>query len=261
MSIPKRIHYCWYGHQKIPSLLKKCIESWEEYLPDYEFILWNETNSDFDCEYVKRAYEEKRWAFVSDYMRLKVIYEYGGFYLDTDMFLINDLDPFLKDSCFFVAEHSKSIGAGIFGAEADHNFIKLCLDRYREPFEKFIGIPYLLNRVFQANYKVFTGYSESIIFRDLKIYEPSYYYALPYKNLYDIHKFRDYLVSNSRGVHLWYGSWHSYSELVLFRRKEYLKGWKALKKKLRKRSNWRASYLFKVIRAFKDGLTTPNAFK
>src|SRR5690606_8141901 len=98
--LPKKIHYCWFGKKPIPKILKYCIDSWKTQLPDYQFFLWNEGNTAFDCEFINKAYDDKNWAFVSDYVRLKVVYEYGGIYLDTDMLLLKSLDNFLDNECF-----------------------------------------------------------------------------------------------------------------------------------------------------------------
>ena len=74
--IPKNIHYCWFGGKKLPDLANKCINSWKKYLPDYEIIEWNESNFDVEsCDYVKEAYKSKKWAFVSDYARFKILYD------------------------------------------------------------------------------------------------------------------------------------------------------------------------------------------
>ena len=86
--IPKIIHYCWFGGSTKPKLVKDCILSWKIFFPNYEIIEWNEKNSDLNEPFVKAAYNLKKWAFVSDYVRLTKVYEYGGLYLDTDM-LIN----------------------------------------------------------------------------------------------------------------------------------------------------------------------------
>ena len=80
-KIPKTIHYCWFGRGKKPKIAKKCIKSWKKYLPDYEIIEWNEDNFDINSNlYVKQAYEAKKYAFVSDYVRLYALYNYGGIY-------------------------------------------------------------------------------------------------------------------------------------------------------------------------------------
>lgn len=83
--IPKIIHYCWFGGNEMPPLVQKCINSWKEHLPDYEFKLWNEETFNINSsEWCKGAYENKKYAFVADYVRLIVLYENGGIYLDTD---------------------------------------------------------------------------------------------------------------------------------------------------------------------------------
>ena len=85
MSIPKVIHYCWFGGNPLNDMGKKCLESWKKYFPDYEIICWDESNFDVSCcRYVREAYEAKKWAFVSDYARYKILYEHGGVYF-TDL--------------------------------------------------------------------------------------------------------------------------------------------------------------------------------
>ena len=77
--IPKIIHYCWFGNKKIPQLETKCIATWKKVLPDYEFKLWNEESFNINSStWCKGAYEVGKYAFVSDYVRLKVLYEYCG---------------------------------------------------------------------------------------------------------------------------------------------------------------------------------------
>lgn len=117
--IPRVIHYCWFGRNPKPKLAKICIESWKKYCPDYKIVEWNEDNFDISaCPlYVRQAYEAKKWAFVSDYARLKIIYENGGIYLDTDVELIKPLDPFLRYNAFFGFEAKEWIATGLgFGA-------------------------------------------------------------------------------------------------------------------------------------------------
>ena len=78
--IPKTIHYCWFGRNPKPRLLKKCINSWEKFCPDYQIVEWNEDNFDLSTTpaFVQQAYKNKKWAFVSDFVRLSVVYTYGG---------------------------------------------------------------------------------------------------------------------------------------------------------------------------------------
>ena len=134
MMIPKIIHYCWFGGNPIPSLTKKCIKSWKKFCPDYEIILWDESNFDIaSCPvYVKEAYENKKWAFVSDYVRLKVVYDNGGIYLDTDVELIKSLDHLLCHDAFFGFESDGGcVATGLgFGAIKENSVVKAMMDDY-----------------------------------------------------------------------------------------------------------------------------------
>ena len=110
IRIPKVIHYCWFGRGKLPKLAKKCIKSWKKYLPDYKIIEWNEDNFDINSnQYVREAYEAKKYAFVSDYVRLYALYNYGGIYMDTDVEVIKSLDEFLIHEAFSGFESPKDI--------------------------------------------------------------------------------------------------------------------------------------------------------
>lgn len=105
--IPKIIHYCWFGGNTLDARSKKCIASWKKYFPDYEIKEWNEQNFDINsCQYAKEAYQSKKWAFVSDYARFKILYEYGGVYFDTDVEVIKDFSPILKSGSFMGCERS-----------------------------------------------------------------------------------------------------------------------------------------------------------
>lgn len=129
--IPKKIHYCWFGRGEKPQLAKDCIKSWKKYCPDYEIIEWNEDNFDINMnQYVKEAYENKKYAFVTDYVRLYVLKKYGGIYMDTDVEVIKSLDSFLKHHAFSSFENNDYIPTGIIGAEANNKWICTLLDDY-----------------------------------------------------------------------------------------------------------------------------------
>lgn len=129
--IPKVIHYCWFGHGEMSPMMKKCLKSWKKYCPDYEIIEWNEENFDISSsEWTKEAYEAKKYAFVADYVRLEVLYKYGGVYMDTDQELIKSLDPFLKHSAFIGFMDTKSVNTGLMGAEKEHPIIKQLYQYY-----------------------------------------------------------------------------------------------------------------------------------
>lgn len=103
--IPKVIHYCWFGRNPLPESAKKCIDSWRKYLPDYEIKEWNEDNFDVNSiPYTKDAYEAKKYAFVSDYARFWVLYNYGGLYFDTDVEVIKPIDDIVERGAFMGVE-------------------------------------------------------------------------------------------------------------------------------------------------------------
>lgn len=103
--IPKKIHYCWFGGKPLPQIALKCINSWRKYLPDYEIIEWNETNFDVKQNlYISEAYSEKKFAFVSDFARFKILHEHGGIYFDTDVEIIKSFDDILRRGSFLGCE-------------------------------------------------------------------------------------------------------------------------------------------------------------
>ena len=132
--IPKIINYCWFGKKPKSKLIEKCINSWKKYCPDYKIIEWNESNFDININnYVKEAYENENWAFVSDYARLWVVYNFGGIYLDTDVELIKQMDFLTLDEAFFCFQDDKYIATGLgFGAEKNNKVVKRMLDDYND---------------------------------------------------------------------------------------------------------------------------------
>ena len=125
MAIPKIIHYCWLGRNPKPASVLKCIESWKKFCPDYEIIEWNEDNLDLSSNlYAAQAYDQKAWAFATDYFRLWIVYHHGGIYLDTDVQIIRPLDPLLKNRAFMGFENEEMLATGLgFGAEAGSEFL------------------------------------------------------------------------------------------------------------------------------------------
>lgn len=129
--IPKIIHYCWFGGNPKPESVIKFIESWHKYCPDYEFREWNETNFDInENNYCKEAYEAKKWAFVTDYVRLKALYEYGGIYMDTDVEVVKPLDPLLKYDAFSGYESNTRILTGTMASCKQNEWIEMFLKNY-----------------------------------------------------------------------------------------------------------------------------------
>lgn len=129
--IPKKIHYVWVGGKDKPKNIKRCMKTWEKHLKDYEIIEWNESNFDIHSHpFAEAAYKAKKWAYVSDYIRMYAIYNYGGIYLDTDVLVLDDLKELLNNKAFVGYEHPEYPFTAVFGAEPHHPFIKKLLDYY-----------------------------------------------------------------------------------------------------------------------------------
>ena len=132
MSIPKVIYYCWFGRGELPKLAQKCIKSWEKYCPEYKIVCINEENFDInENRYAKEAYAAKKWAFVSDYARLKVLYDNGGIYLDTDVEIIKPLDKLIQENGYMGFDDSGIISTGLgFACEKGNELVGAFLKDY-----------------------------------------------------------------------------------------------------------------------------------
>ncbi len=113
-QIPKKIHYCWFGGKEMGELEKHCLATWKKFCPDYEIIRWDETNYDYtQNQYISDAYKSGKYAFVSDYARLDVIYRYGGIYLDTDVEILRSIDQLLYQRGFMGFESNSMVNSGV----------------------------------------------------------------------------------------------------------------------------------------------------
>lgn len=205
--IPKIIHYCWFGSQELPFLEQHCIETWKKMLPDFEIKIWNETNFDIkECEYVKQAYDKRKFAFVSDYARAKVLYEYGGIYLDTDVEILKDLSLFLENDVFLGFENRTTVGTAVMAFSKGHFVMKQMLAYYHDhPFLSGNGTENLttnvtiLNAILEAE-----GMERENRFQNFKgivVYPRDYFF--PKK----ISETEFNITNNSCTVHRMKGSW------------------------------------------------------
>ncbi len=134
MSIPRIIHYCWFGRNPKPKLAQRCIKSWKRFCPDYQIIEWNEDNFDVSTAplYVRQAYEAGRWAFVTDYVRLKALTEIGGIYMDTDVEVVKPLDPFLEQEAFAGFENDACVQTGVMACQKGFPLFVELMEYYNE---------------------------------------------------------------------------------------------------------------------------------
>lgn len=250
-QIPKIIHYCWFGNSAHSNIQEICFASWKKHLSDYEFILWDEKNSDLEHPFIQFAYNRKKFAFVADYVRLKAVYDYGGVYLDTDMFVVQNFDKFLNQNFFIGAQDENLINASIFGGIKKHDYIKECLKYYDDQsprdWQLKLAIPRVLTRVFDAYTNTYnTRFNSVMEVKGLKIYPAEYFYPLPF----DVNKpfqknFLNYAVDNTVTIHLWEGSWIEYDIFQLIRKRKYLEAVKKID--FNKKLNFK--FIKKCIRA------------
>ncbi len=188
-------------------------------MPDFEFFLWNELNTQkYDCLFLRQCLRKNAFAFAADYLRLRIINEYGGFYLDTDMKLIKSLGNLVVDT-FMIGEQEEGIpNWGVFYSKKNSATLIKCLLKYDNlSFDQFKPpvIPYFLKDIIYQS-------------ENIKIYPPDVFYPMPQG--VDIVLYRDYIKTNTFGVHLWDFSW----------------------KKLKKERTRSAEVLYRLIQLIRD---------
>lgn len=212
--IPKIIHYCWFGGKPLSDTNLKCIESWKKFNPDFEIKKWDETNYELKIDFVKEAYSYRKFAFVSDYCRLELLYNYGGIYLDTDMILLKPLSPLIVEDLFLGFEPNYYVSAGIIGSKPKNKNILDWMYYYENNHfrpNKYFTIPEIISQRLNINDSKLQK-KQIIIFNDIKIYPPEYFYPLPYDE--DPNKYFNFTTENSFTVHLWNKNWHNEFELI-----------------------------------------------
>ena len=205
----KKIHYCWFGGKKLPKEVEKCIATWKKFLPDYEIKEWNESNFDINtCTFVKEAYENKKWAFVSDYVRIYALYHEGGIYFDTDMKITKDVSNIVDKEMFLGYEDSGYVGTAVIGVKEKNNkYIKEILDYYNriEHFDADIiynyANPVIITRILKKYDNKVDEKGIRIFDNNVYIYPRDYFYPLSYN--YAERVFTD----NTCMVHLFSATW------------------------------------------------------
>lgn len=219
--IPKVIHYCWFGGNPLPEEAKKCIASWKKFLPDYVIKEWNESNFDVNAiPYTKEAYEAKKWAFVSDYVRFRVLYNYGGLYFDTDVEVIKPIDDIIARGNFMGYECPSEVGAaprdvapGLgLGVNPGLDLIKSILEEYDNNHFLVEGVPQTnktvvnytteeFNKIGKSQYSDKVDYSEGVY-----LYYPEYFCPLNH------HTGKLTITENTRTIHHYTATWKSSSQ-------------------------------------------------
>lgn len=226
--IPKVIHYCWFGRNPLPPLARKCIASWKKYLPDYEIKEWNEDNFDINViPYTKEAYEAKKYAFVSDYARFWILYNYGGLYFDTDVEVIRSLDDIIAKGAFMGLERDYEIRTTGLGIECNPGLGLGCnpgLDMYKKILDFYATLHFRLPDG-SLNLTTIVHYTTEYLRQDGLKDVPGiqkvgniYVYPSEYFCPYNIVTKRKHITKNTRTIHHYMASWQNISFLEKIKR-------------------------------------------
>ncbi len=204
--IPKTIHYCWLGGAPLPKLALKCIESWKKFCPDYRIIRWDESNLDLSSDrYVRRQLAAKNWALTTDFLRFKIVQDYGGVYFDTDVELIKPIDDLLENHAFIGVDSVGFVnpGSGV-GSEKDFPLWKILLDQYNAyDFSADSSPPaFSVLRKFTESLGYFSTDQVKTL-EDLTIYPVDYFSPI------DLTTRKLRVTKNTYSIHHFAGSWIS----------------------------------------------------
>lgn len=207
--IPKIIHFCWYGTNPKPAIVLKCINTWKSLHPDYEIIEWNEYNSP-KHEIITSNLKKKIWAYASDYTRLYALYNFGGFYLDTDFYLIKSLENLRTNKCILAFESPEWVTNGFAASAIGHEFFNKCLKEIEQvghTKQKPYIAPHLTTNILKT-------YQNPIVYKDQNIGDirillaPSFYhYSYWEVRNNSLDRLIDRCPSSSYGIHLYMHSW------------------------------------------------------
>lgn len=212
----KYIHYCWFGDKPFPKLGKKCLESWQKYLPDYEIIKWSEENVNLEeCPFIKGAYESKKWAFVADYVRTKALKEMGGIYFDTDMEVIKNIDHLFDCNTFLGVEDTGYVAVGVWYEKEKNALLPSKLLEVYQSMETFdvgqmteLSIPKLISNELNPYGLEFGSSEVQRLENDIVIYPRDYFY--PYSYNRDDNIFSD----NTCMIHYYDASWIPFKDRI-----------------------------------------------
>ena len=200
--IPHIIHYFWFGGAPKPKEVNKCIASWKKFCPDFEIREWNEDNYDIHKHpFMEKAYQDKKWAFVSDYARLDILHQYGGIYLDTDVEVIKDLSPLCNHEGYMGFERADLVGDGAgFGFTKEMPVLEEMMACY-DGLDEYIESPKLRTKVFAEHGLILDGSKQTVA--NVEIYPMDYFCPKNFRT--GIIK----LTENTYSIHHFDGSWKS----------------------------------------------------
>lgn len=222
----KILHYCWFGNNPLPAETIKYMESWKKFLPDFEIMRWDESNFDVhSVPFTEQAYNEKKWAFVSDYVRCYALYKYGGLYLDTDVEVIRGLDDLFETS-FVGFEHKNVVAPGLilYACEPETKFYRDLLKHYNNLTFDMSNINELTSPIIFTRMLLQMGLKQDNslqMVEDIKVYPMEYFNPVG-----DNPASKPHVTANTRTIHWYQASWYSKLDAdLLNKRKKYGRFW------------------------------------
>lgn len=207
--IPKVIHYCWFGDNKPPKIVDRCIESWTKILPDYEIRKWDESNYDVNkIPFTEEAYIYRNFAFVSDYARWDILYNYGGVYLDTDVLLIKDITPLLEKGNFGGTNLGGGFASGLIVAlEPKSTIAKEMMELYENTsFTYHRGQPHFVNCV-KRETELLSTHGFNVNIKEKQEVAGMTIYPTEYFSPYNPHTGETKITDNTYAIHQYTGTW------------------------------------------------------
>lgn len=216
--IPKTIHYVWLGEKEKPNFVNACILTWKEHMPDCQIIEWNETNLDLDklaqenkffCECRKR----KLWAYMADYLRLKILYEQGGIYFDTDIQVLKNFEQLFEQSYLLGMETKEEVSSAVIGCEKGNEVIKKMLDFYQQGIwdEHIYVITYIMTEAIKK-YEKETN-------KKIIVYPKKYFSPIQYQEKFT----GECITDDTYTVHWFTNTWSDKREIHTFLEIKHIK--------------------------------------
>lgn len=223
-QIPKRLFYVWFGND-MPADVHACIQTWKLAMPDYEIIKVGEEKTEWfdfqavlkDCDWLKAVYERKLWAYVSDYVRIKILHDHGGIYLDTDVTASQSFEPLRKHTMFMGYQCETEVNGAVIGSVKHHPFLRAMLDYYENgsifKTSRYL-LPEIITYILEKDYGM-VPFDSRITpkiteLKGITIYPEQAFYPFRYRERYT----DACITPNTYSVHWWKASWHSEEDIA-----------------------------------------------
>lgn len=233
--IPKVIHYCWFSGEPFPPLIKECLSSWKRQLADFTFKEWNATMICLDNPFARKAFREKKWAFLTDYFRLKILYEEGGIFMDTDMFAVKSLNELLDYYAFWSFADNGMVEPVVIGTQKGNEIVHECMKYYSELSEDQLSeytyqeIPKIITPIFIKKGLQKYQHENQVVENNI-ILKHTFFCPMPFQRA-NYRSIRKYTFPDTFAVHLWNAAWVE-DEFRFFWNNRWAKGWTIVAKKV-----------------------------